>query len=127
MLIAVTVFDLPKLKSRKQQIDALLLDPKVYGDLQQSIKLNKELASIQSDLDMLNSLGERIQFVRDGLNECGEDADMLSLFEDELKMFYTVDEKYDGRVSTAICVDERAIEIAEEKILEAMENLEKSN
>lgn len=35
----------------------------------------------------------------------------LDLFDDELKMLYTVDEDYNGRVSTAICVDERAIEI----------------
>ncbi|MBR4745456.1 MAG: peptide chain release factor 2 [Clostridia bacterium] len=83
-ILAVTVFDLPKLSERKNEIDKLLTDPAIYGNLNESIKLNKELACIQTDLETLNSLGERIKFVRDGLDECGDDAEMLSLFEGEL-------------------------------------------
>ena len=35
----------------------------------------------------------------------------LDLFDDKLKMLYTVSEDYNDKISTAICVDDRAIEI----------------
>lgn len=38
-------------------------------------------------------------------------TDGLDLFQDELKMLYTVGEDYKHKISTAICVDDRAIEI----------------
>jgi len=83
-MCVATVFDLTALQTRKAEIDKMLSDPAVYSDLAQSIKLNKELAVIQGDLDTLNNLGDRIKFVREGLVECGEDTEMLAMFEPEL-------------------------------------------
>ena len=83
-MCVATVFDLNKLSERKSEIDKMLSDPTVYSDLAKSIKLNKELAQIEGDLDTLNKLKERIEFIKDGLAECGEDTEMLAMFEPEL-------------------------------------------
>lgn len=76
--------------------------------------------SIQIETDVVEGNSDN-QFYSDSVSITEKDlpemeeiiikTEGLDLFKDELKMLYTIDEKYNGSVSTAICVDERAIEI----------------
>lgn len=77
-ILAVTVFDLDKINNRIIEINSLLANPEVYGNVALSISYNKELSNLMNTIKQYNNLNEKLLFLQECLSEVQEDDQELA-------------------------------------------------
>ena len=77
-ILAVTVFDLDKINNRISEINSLLSNPEVYGNVSLSISYNKELSNLMNTVKQYNNLNEKLVFLKECLTEVQEDDQELT-------------------------------------------------